>query len=251
MRVIEKSVYAFSAPVAGCAFPEQTLSQTCTSCARIGLRLGRRCCNHLNSRRCQWHQACSSLYQAKKNRVDKKLTSKKENGAQVALERTSEPLPPAPGPRPRGRIFSGLVAAAVVLFLGSCTATSIDGPPVIDPPPVFDAPQPPALAVSSSVSYQPPGDVHLSTLRSVSVTFTLIGAGANDLATLEFVGPSGSPYETRPAPLTGTAFDPQQLEFSLPVGGTLVETAQMTGTWKALLLINGQAAAAPAFEINP
>ncbi len=235
MRVIEKSVYAFCAPVAGCAFPEQTLSQTCTSCARIGLRLGRRCCNHLNSRRCQWHQACSSLYQAKKNRVDKKLTSKKETGAQVA----------------RGRIFSGLVAAAVVLFLGSCTATSIDGPPVIDPPPVFDAPQPPALAVSSSVSYQPPGDVHLSTLRSVSVTFTLIGAGANDLATLEFVGPSGSPYETRPAPLTGTAFDPQQLEFSLPVGGTLVETAQMTGTWKALLLINGQAAAAPAFEINP
>ncbi len=152
---------------------------------------------------------------------------------------------PAPGHRPRGRIFSGLVAAAVPLFLTSCTATSID------PPPVFDVPQPPALAVSSSVSYQPSGDIHLSTLRSVSVTFTLIGAGANDLATVEFVGPSGSPYETRPAPLTGTPFDQQQLEFSLPVGGTLVETAQMTGTWKAVLLINGQQAAAPAFDINP
>ena len=157
----------------------------------------------------------------------------------------SEPLSPAPGHCPRGRIFSGLVAAAVLLFLASCTPTSID------PPPVFDVPQPPAPAVSSSVSYQPPGDVHLSTLRSVSVTFTLIGAGANDLATVEFVSPSGTPYETRPAPLTGTASDQQQLEFSLPVGGTLVETAQMTGTWKAVLLINGQAAAAPAFDINP
>ncbi len=156
-----------------------------------------------------------------------------------------EPLLQAPGHRPPGRILFALAAASLFLFFTSCTATPIDRPPV------FDAPRPPPLAVSSSVAYQPSGDIHLSTLRSVSVAFTVIGAGANDLATIEFVAPSGSPYETRPAPLTGTAFDEQRLEFSLPVGGTLVETAQMTGTWKAVLLIDGQVAAAPAFDINP
>jgi hypothetical protein len=155
-----------------------------------------------------------------------------------------EPLLQAPGHRPPGRFFFALATASALLFFTSCTAP-------IDRAPVFDAPKPPPLAVSSAVAYEPPGDVHLSNLRSVSVAFTVIGAGANDLATIEFVPPSGSPYETRPAPLTGTAFDEQRLEFSLPVGGTLVETAQMTGTWKAVLLIDGQVAAAPAFDINP
>lgn len=156
-----------------------------------------------------------------------------------------EPLTGAPGHRPPGRSSFALAAVAVVLSFTACTTSPGDRPPA------FDAPQPPPLSASASVSYLPSGDVHLSTLRSVSIAFSLIGAGSTDLATIEFIAPNGSPYETRPVPLRGTAFEQQQLEFSLPVGGTLVETAQLTGNWKAVLRVNGQVAAAPGFDINP
>jgi hypothetical protein len=143
------------------------------------------------------------------------------------------------------RIFYAICAASVFLF-SACTTTPVDAsPPIINPP------ARPPLTVSSSVLYQPPGDVHISNLRFVSVAFTVTGAGASDLATVEFIAPSGSPYESRPAPFAGSGFEEQRLEFPLAVGGTVVENAQMTGTWKALLLINGQLAASPAFDINP
>jgi hypothetical protein len=143
------------------------------------------------------------------------------------------------------RIPFALVSTSIYLFSACTTATRVDLPLPSNPP------GPPPIAVRSTITYEPSGDVHLSTLRSVSVGFAVIGAGANDLATVEFVAPGDLRYETRAAAFAGTGFEEQRLEFPLAVGGTLVETALMTGTWKALLLINGQVAASLPFDINP
>ena len=143
------------------------------------------------------------------------------------------------------RIAVSLVSTSILLFSACTPATRVDLPPTPSPP------TPPPLTVRSTLTYEPPGDVHLSNLRFVSVEFAVTGAGANDLATVEFVAPSSSPYETRAAVFTGPVFEEQRLEFPLAVGGTVIETALMTGSWKALLLVNGQVAASLPFDINP
>src|SRR5712664_2648215 len=106
-----------------------------------------------------------------------------------------------------GRTALALVSTSIFLF-SACT-TRVDLPPISNPP------TPPPLTVRSTITYQPSGDVHLSNLRFVSVEFVVTGAGANDLATVEFVAPSSSPYETRAAVFAGTGFEEQRLEFPL------------------------------------
>ncbi len=143
------------------------------------------------------------------------------------------------------RIAVSLVSTSILLFSACTPAARVDLPQTANPP------TPPPLTVRSRLTYEPSGDVHLSKLRFVSVEFAVTGAGANDLATVEFVAPSSSPYETRAAVFTGPVFEEQRLEFPLAVGGTVIETALMTGSWKALLLVNGQVAASLPFDINP
>jgi len=143
------------------------------------------------------------------------------------------------------RLAFALVSTSILVASACTTGSRVEQPPAADPP------APPPLTVTSTISYDPPGDVHLSNLRFVSVGFSVTGAGANDQATVEFVAPSSSPYETRAAVFTGSGFEEQRLEFPLAVGGTVIETATMTGSWKALLLVNGQVAASLPFDINP
>src|SRR5260370_14011566 len=93
------------------------------------------------------------------------------------------------------RIAVSLVSTSILLFLFSaCTpAARVDLPPAANPP------TPPPLTVRSTITYEPPGDVHLSSLRFISVEFAVTGAGANDLAPVEFVAPITSPCEPRAA----------------------------------------------------
>jgi hypothetical protein len=157
------------------------------------------------------------------------------------------PDSPALGRHGSARVAVSLVSTSILLFLFSACTPAARG----DLPPAANPPTPPPLTVRSTITYEPPGDVHLSSLRFVSVEFAVTGAGANDLATVELVAPSSSPYETRAAVFTGPVFEEQRLEFPLAVGGTVIETAVMTGSWKALLLVNGQVAASLPFDINP
>jgi len=140
----------------------------------------------------------------------------------------------------------------LLVLLGAAAAISIvgcqsQGPLPPDSPPA----PPPPLSVTFAIRYEPAGETRLDNIRYVNAVFTIVGGTSANNATVEFIGPGGSPYESRTALLRDTPFEEQQLEFPLSVAGTLIDTAQLTGTWKVPLFIDGQMLAEPVFQLNP
>lgn len=108
---------------------------------------------------------------------------------------------------------------------------------------------PPKLAATSASTFSPMLVTSISAVRLVTVTFELIGA--EGAVAHEFVGPSGAPYAREELELQGSAFDAHHLELVLPVAGTAIDTARLSGTWTARLLVNGAVLQSHSFELTP
>src|SRR5260370_6752920 len=115
------------------------------------------------------------------------------------------------------------LGAAGAISLGACQS---QGPLPLNSPPA----PPPPLSVTFAIRYEPAGETRLDNIRYVSAVFTIVGGTSANNATVEFIGPGGSPYQSRTAALRGTPFADQQLEFPLSFAGTLIHTPHLTCT---------------------
>lgn len=137
-------------------------------------------------------------------------------------------------------------------------------PPVVEPvspTEVLDAPgetaRPPPAPVPMSVTARADlrgleeGARGLSSVSHVDVEVTLGGARGNRTVSVEFIPPSGHPYERRSTPVDLRLDTPRTLRFTFPVAGTTVATSGMSGTWQALFFLDGEPLTTAAFTLEP
>ena len=110
-------------------------------------------------------------------------------------------------------------------------------------------PPPPPLAATGTLSINPPNAHSPSTVRSVTVTYSVIGVTAPSDLDVEFTMPGGLPYEKRTSTLTADPFNPQQLQFVLPVAGTFIDTNDLTGSWQVNLRLGANVLSTQTFEL--
>jgi hypothetical protein len=91
----------------------------------------------------------------------------------------------------------------------------------------------------------------LSSVSHVDVEVTLAGARGNRTVSVEFIPPSGHPYERRSTPVDLRLDTPRTLRFTFPVAGTTVATSGMSGTWQALFFLDGEPLTTAAFTLEP
>ncbi|MBX7113899.1 MAG: hypothetical protein K1X64_06140 [Myxococcaceae bacterium] len=113
----------------------------------------------------------------------------------------------------------------------------------------FDAVELPPLAFTAKVDTAAPQSMPLSALDAVDVSVKLSGAFAGSKVAVEFVAPGDTVYERRETALTGSVFDEQQLSFTLPVAGTLIDSAKLAGTWAARFELDGAELTTQTFEL--
>lgn len=110
--------------------------------------------------------------------------------------------------------------------------------------------KPPPLSCSISSSSAPSGAQSVSEVRWIDLYLSIAGTAASEV-NLEIVAPSGAIYERRAADLSGSAFDEQQLHFDLPVAGTVIDSANLHGSWIARCEIEGATRSTHHFELKP
>ena len=171
-----------------------------------------------------------------------------------------------------------LLAAAVVL--ASCTEGVAPHAPVYAPPaqePVAptdvlppregsEARPPPAPVEEPEVPPPPPpvvprgsatvvdleeGSRGLLSVEQVDVDLTVSGVRGRHMVSVEFVPPSGLPYERRSAEVDSRVDESRTVRFSLPVAGTAVATSGMSGTWQARFFLDGAPLTAASFTLDP
>jgi len=109
----------------------------------------------------------------------------------------------------------------------------------------------PPLSATAVLTVFPTGAGSLSQVLQVSVGFDVLGAGAPNVAAVEFVDPNGAPYHREEAAVTGSPFQAHHLEFVLPVAATAIDTNKLSGAWSARLLVDGQLVATHGFTLTP
>ena len=110
---------------------------------------------------------------------------------------------------------------------------------------------PPALSATASVQLEPAQKQRVGEVQTVRVGATVVGAeGAQDVR-MEFVTPSGDLYQQQVGTLSGSAYDSQPLQFSMPVSGTPIDNANLSGVWHARLYVGDQLVATQDFELKP
>jgi hypothetical protein len=120
---------------------------------------------------------------------------------------------------------------------------------VVMPKPVFaNAVLPPAPQLTLNIATEPPRTRQLGLIRTVNVNLDLIGVNPGTV-TLEFVAPSGQVFQSDRAELVGTAFENQQLSFSLPVAGTLIDSSSLVGRWTTRVFVSGVQMGDAQFEV--
>jgi hypothetical protein len=113
------------------------------------------------------------------------------------------------------------------------------------------APPPPPASASVQVLIEPEGQASVTEVRSVTARLSVAGTGGDHGISAEFLTPSGTPYESRSASISGSAFDDHTLEFNLPVAGTLIDSSNLSGTWKVQFFLDGARLADQTFELTP
>jgi hypothetical protein len=101
--------------------------------------------------------------------------------------------------------------------------------------------------VVDPLSHQKP----LAELDSVDLNLDFVGAFAGAQVSVEFVEPGGSVYERRTVSLNGNVFEKQQVQFRLPVAGTLIEQMKLEGLWQARFELDGIELQTQTFELRP
>lgn len=105
----------------------------------------------------------------------------------------------------------------------------------------------PPLAFSSRVT--PIRAEGMAGLRDVLVQLSLQGAVPNSQLAVEFLSPGGMPYERRERSIEGGGL--QVHDFLLPVAGTFIESAGLTGSWSARFFLDGVELTTADFEVAP
>lgn len=113
----------------------------------------------------------------------------------------------------------------------------------------FDAIELPPLTFTAKVDTAAPQSMPLSALDAIDVSLTLSGAFAGSKVAVEFVAPGDTVYERREAALSGSVFDEQQLSFTLPVAGTLIDSSKLAGVWTARFELDGVELTTQTFEL--
>ncbi|WP_426752162.1 hypothetical protein [Myxococcus sp. Y35] len=152
------------------------------------------------------------------------------------------------------------------LWLASCTEGEAPHAPVRTPqepvaptdvlPPRGDTavPPPPAPVVprgEASFIGLEEGRRGVLSMAQVDVDLTVSGIRGRRQVSVEFVPPSGLPYERRAAEVVARADQAQTVRFSLPVAGTAVATSGMSGTWEARFFLDGAPLTAASFTLDP
>lgn len=130
-----------------------------------------------------------------------------------------------------------------------------DPPVVVQPPPVIpvEKQQPPpkvALVLDRSLITEPEGATTLSELREVTVKLDVEGVDPSEVS-VEFTTPEGTVFNRQVTRLTQTRYHRQHVEFSMPVAGTVISSAQLVGTWQAHLFLEGVELSSLSFEVKP
>lgn len=135
-----------------------------------------------------------------------------------------------------------------------------DGPgTTARPPPASDEAEfavevvPPAEPAtgSATVTGLEEGQRGLSSVSQVDVDLTVRGVPGRGTVQVEFVPPSGLPYERRTQVVEAQPDVPRTLRFSLPVSGTTVATSGMSGSWQVRFFLDGAPLTTAAFTLEP
>ncbi|RKH61404.1 hypothetical protein D7X96_31685 [Corallococcus interemptor] len=163
------------------------------------------------------------------------------------------PLPPPavkPGPD-KGSVTS--VDPTDVLAGGGSVARPPPAPAVEEPPP--EEPPPPEVLPPPTGSAEVVGagsePTALSEVQQVDVDFVVSGVPHKGQVDVEFIAPGGRPYEKRSATVVAPPDESRTLRYSLPVAGTPVSMARMTGTWQVRFFLDGAQLAATSFTLEP
>lgn len=108
----------------------------------------------------------------------------------------------------------------------------------------------PPVTLVSQVAVEPLGETSVSKVRSVEVTATVNGAGAEELG-LEIETPQGLPYERRAKQLEGAPGEVQVATFGIPVAGTMIDSSRLSGTWTVKFLVRGKVVSTQNFSLTP
>ena len=126
--------------------------------------------------------------------------------------------------------------------------------PVVEEPRVTREAEPerplPPLTALTRVTYSPATARSMSEVLAVTVHVELRGSQGGHEVVANFEAPGGMPYERRAKPIDGTAFDTHELDFVLPVAGTMIPQAGLSGVWVASLYHDGERLAVPTFELT-
>jgi hypothetical protein len=156
---------------------------------------------------------------------------------------------------------------SLICFIAACSrggAIDVEPPepltpvevevPVVEQPRVTREAEPerplPPLTALTRITYSPESARSMSEVLSVTVHVELHGSQGGHEVVANFEAPGGMPYERRAKQIDGTAFDTHQIDFVLPVAGTMIPQAGLSGVWVASLYHDGEKLAVPTFELT-
>ncbi len=122
-------------------------------------------------------------------------------------------------------------------------------PPVVEVPP----PEPPPLVVSiePTVTFDPPEAETVGTIRATKFELDVQGAEGEHEVALQVLTPSGHTYQLLTQKMTGARNGSVRVGFDLPVAGTFIDSSNLSGTWTARVLLDGEERGALTFELEP
>ncbi|RKH63375.1 hypothetical protein [Corallococcus aberystwythensis] len=172
-------------------------------------------------------------------------------GAMV-LSACSEGVSPLPPPAVKPGQGRGPVDPTEVLAGGGSVAQPPPQAPVEEEPPPDEEPPPVVLPPpAGSAEVVGEGSAPLSEVQQVDVDFVVSGVRNKGQVDVEFIAPGGRPYEKRSATVEAPPEETRTLRYSLPVAGTPVSMARMTGTWQVRFFLDGAQLAATSFTLEP
>jgi hypothetical protein len=120
-----------------------------------------------------------------------------------------------------------------------------------EPEPVVVVPPPAPVTGSAVVVGLEEGSRGLASVSQVDVDLTVSGVRERGTVEVEFVPPSGLPYERRSTVVEARPDVTRTLRFSLPVAGTTVATSGMSGRWQVRFFLDGAPLTTAAFTLDP
>lgn len=103
-----------------------------------------------------------------------------------------------------------------------------------------------SIWVRPSFQAEPPGAFSLQELETLVFTAELVNGATGSEVVLELEAPGEVPYQR----LTAQIDESGRAEFRVPVAGTWIQQAQMSGIWTARFLADGAVPGVQTFELH-